>query len=52
MTRLASTLSALGIALFLAPTFWLLNEDSIPTVSAKPIAPLSHPPRDTISAVI
>jgi hypothetical protein len=40
MTRPALTLTALGILLTFSPVFWLLNEDSILTVSAKQVAQL------------
>jgi hypothetical protein len=43
MTRPALTLSALGILLTLSPV-WLLNEESILTVSAKRVAQLFTPP--------
>jgi hypothetical protein len=44
MTRPALTFSALGIFLFLAPTFWLLNGDSIAQrFTASAIAQLPAP---------
>jgi hypothetical protein len=49
MTLPAFTLSALGIALFIAPTFWLLNEDTIiqlftSSAIAQPPTPLTPQP--------